>query len=703
MIDYAQLMFKLEKLGEAGAVFALALRGQRALTAIPLESFPTGNKVLDGFVCFDDKFFETRNSLLYFAAFQLDYSKLLCNDHQWSAASAICTECVATRRQYLGDAATETLEAVVVLGEILTRQGMLEVSCSLFRDAIDLIDQSASKKRSEVMCGLLTGAAINALARNVAEEAETLLRKVIEFNVLIPKIMISEARALLADALERQTKYSEAVKEYTQSARMVDTYSVPALAVVRYEKALAAAQHTSETAAAFLELGHVYYRRGDYDGAILLIRQALSVHSDDIDTFVLKGWLGIILHQRNNKDEEAVALLRLAFMNSGLEKSWMNQSCHSTGAYSPVDRRSLSKILPQIYAQALVLSPHLLEDEDLMPLVQFSCTADLDFWLLCNEHDLSKFLSPRLCVLYGETSEQVRKWRQWNHVRIISNESDSQSSDIDPLDVDIDPDDSQEQESDSGSSISSMQLSIQSEGWPAEDLKIPIIELIRARQEAYAADSRKSISTEPISESIRISDTDSVSIDRPDDPASSIDLSINSESISLESVSSMHKSDRLVRLELMLGDIIRCCCSSTESIDGRECTIDYLDTSKIRLIDIKDKTVFNFDIHDGDIINDDGVSLDLTGLELIFRHDKLGYARQNGLLPNVWIEIRFNECVGNADTDFVLTGRIVELEEDMISVATEPDGEIIYLDFGYHGIPENLHIVSLVVTDAPNI
>ena len=82
-------------------------------------------------------------------------------------------------------------------------------------------------------------------------------------------------------------------------------------------------------------------------------------------------------------------------------------------------------------------------------------------------------------------------------------------------------------------------------------------------------------------------------------------------------------------------------------------------------------------------------------IEIISRPDELGYARQHDLLPNTWINIEFG-----GDIPTIITGKIINLEEDQIEIKTM-EGENIFLDFGYKGLPENLPIEKITVRDAP--
>ena len=85
----------------------------------------------------------------------------------------------------------------------------------------------------------------------------------------------------------------------------------------------------------------------------------------------------------------------------------------------------------------------------------------------------------------------------------------------------------------------------------------------------------------------------------------------------------------------------------------------------------------------------------IVSIELLRRADTNSYARQNGLLPNKWIDIHFN-----GDYPFILTGKITNLEEDMIEITTHSN-EVLYINFHYKGIPEDLLISKIVIRPDP--
>lgn len=141
---------------------------------------------------------------------------------------------------------------------------------------------------------------------------------------------------------------------------------------------------------------------------------------------------------------------------------------------------------------------------------------------------------------------------------------------------------------------------------------------------------------------------------------------------------------------LMLGDIILISDSSNEILNDNVFLIEYIDPTKIKLINSEtfEKTVLQ--------ISPDGVIGDgnIQSIKVISSNPENGYARQNSLLPGTWINIYFG-----GDIPTVITGKITNLEEDMIEVRTTDD-DTIFINFAYQGIPEDLPIETFEIRPA---
>ena len=64
----------------------------------------------------------------------------------------------------------------------------------------------------------------------------------------------------------------------------------------------------------------------------------------------------------------------------------------------------------------------------------------------------------------------------------------------------------------------------------------------------------------------------------------------------------------------------------------------------------------------------------------------------------MWVNVYFG-----GDMPAVITGEIRNLEEDMIEIKTYPDDDVIYLNFGYKGIPLDLPIETIEIRERPEI
>jgi hypothetical protein len=143
---------------------------------------------------------------------------------------------------------------------------------------------------------------------------------------------------------------------------------------------------------------------------------------------------------------------------------------------------------------------------------------------------------------------------------------------------------------------------------------------------------------------------------------------------------------------LQLDDVIRITDPENDELNNNEFLIDYIDKNKIRLINTESLNVVLVNITPDRILGN-GTITDIT---IISRNEKQGYARQNGLLPGTWINIYFG-----GETPAVITGEITNIEEDMIEIHCYPDGDTIYINFDYKGLPEDVPIETIEIRDKP--
>jgi hypothetical protein len=145
-------------------------------------------------------------------------------------------------------------------------------------------------------------------------------------------------------------------------------------------------------------------------------------------------------------------------------------------------------------------------------------------------------------------------------------------------------------------------------------------------------------------------------------------------------------------LELQLGDVISIKSPLNELLNEQTFIIDYIDKSKTYLINTDTMDKIRVPISSDGTIGDGNV----TRIAILSRSETPSYARQNGLLPGKWINVYFE-----GDFPVIITGEITNLENDMIEVKTV-DGDIIYLNFDYKGLPENLPIEMIEIRGKPS-
>ena len=149
-------------------------------------------------------------------------------------------------------------------------------------------------------------------------------------------------------------------------------------------------------------------------------------------------------------------------------------------------------------------------------------------------------------------------------------------------------------------------------------------------------------------------------------------------------------SDTTEIINLQLSDIIQL-ESGDPTINNETFVIKYLDPNRILIVNIANLT-------EKTLIIDENGDLDapISQISLLSRDQESGYARQHGLFADKWINIYFG-----GDLPTTITGQITSLEQDMIEVKTYPEQQVIYIDFGYKGIPADLPIESIELREPP--
>lgn len=151
------------------------------------------------------------------------------------------------------------------------------------------------------------------------------------------------------------------------------------------------------------------------------------------------------------------------------------------------------------------------------------------------------------------------------------------------------------------------------------------------------------------------------------------------------------KSDRNNTFTIELGDILQIISPTNSDLNEHAFYVSYVDSSKIKLININTYTLAQLVLDENGIITDESI----TEIHLLTRSSDPGFARQNNLLPKTWIDIHFG-----GEMPYIATGEITNLEEDMIEIKTI-DNIVFYIDFEYKGLPEDIPIDKIIIRDPP--
>ena len=151
-------------------------------------------------------------------------------------------------------------------------------------------------------------------------------------------------------------------------------------------------------------------------------------------------------------------------------------------------------------------------------------------------------------------------------------------------------------------------------------------------------------------------------------------------------------SKKNTSLSLELGDIIEIISPTNDDINEMTYLLTQIGDKKIILMNVSNYKFYQLNFDANGSLTDEAIS----EIRLLHRSDEKGFARQNGLLPKTWIDIHFG-----GDLPITTTGEITNLDEDQIEVTTFPDLEVIYIDFAYKGIPEDVPIDEITIRPKP--
>lgn len=145
-------------------------------------------------------------------------------------------------------------------------------------------------------------------------------------------------------------------------------------------------------------------------------------------------------------------------------------------------------------------------------------------------------------------------------------------------------------------------------------------------------------------------------------------------------------------MNLELGDIVELIAPTHSEYHQQVFYVNYISPVRIELLNVETYQLENLTLDESSMISDESI----TEIHLLSRSEDKGFARQKKLLPKTWIDIHFG---GEVPT--ILTGEIMNLEEDEIEIKTFPDNDVLYIDFEYQGIPETIPIEKILIRDPP--
>ena len=145
-------------------------------------------------------------------------------------------------------------------------------------------------------------------------------------------------------------------------------------------------------------------------------------------------------------------------------------------------------------------------------------------------------------------------------------------------------------------------------------------------------------------------------------------------------------------INLQLGDIIELEASSNQELHKKIFFIKYISSEKIILVN-SDKD-FTLNIKPTGELYEESIE----SINILSRAETPSYAEQNKYFPGTWISIFFRGTF-----PIIINGVITNIESDMIELKTYPNNDIIYIDFEYKGLPEDLNIEKIKIIDEKDI
>jgi len=145
-------------------------------------------------------------------------------------------------------------------------------------------------------------------------------------------------------------------------------------------------------------------------------------------------------------------------------------------------------------------------------------------------------------------------------------------------------------------------------------------------------------------------------------------------------------------IQLKYGDIIEISSPSNDEYHQNNYYITYIDDNELEIINVASMKTYTLFIKENKLTDES-----IIAIYLLNRSELNGYAKQNNIHTHTWLDIHIG-----GDIPVIITGEITNLEEDMIEVTTFPEGDVIYIDFAYKGIPKDIPFKKFVIREKPN-
>jgi len=143
---------------------------------------------------------------------------------------------------------------------------------------------------------------------------------------------------------------------------------------------------------------------------------------------------------------------------------------------------------------------------------------------------------------------------------------------------------------------------------------------------------------------------------------------------------------------LQLGDIVRIIAESDPKLNEHVFYIHYYDPNDfVEFINVSSMESCIVRLKNGKLLDSP-----IQNIIVLSRSVLKGFSRQNGLIPNTWVDLEFS-----GEFRSVVIAQITHLEEDMIELTTFPDNHVIYIDFAYKGIPKHIPLKKICFCKQP--